>query len=152
MIAHGQHEDVSTVCAQGIHAAKHKGKSGSSTPETPHVLVEKQNKPRHTRYSALTSLLFGWPYYVQLCRKQCTELWKRMVWWHDDDDDDRTKVYTQNNLLSKLAKYNGKTNASTSTHPWPNILLHATYCMLISMENSHSPIDTILHLLCTVMV
>ena len=51
MIAHGPHEDVSTVCAQGILAAKHKGKSGNSTQETPHVHVEKQNKPRHTRYS-----------------------------------------------------------------------------------------------------
>ena len=55
MIVHGPHGYVSTVCAQGIHAAKHKGKSGSSTQETPHVLVEKQKKPRHTCYSAPNS-------------------------------------------------------------------------------------------------
>ena len=48
MIANGPHGDVSTVCAQDILSAKHKGKSGSSTQEAPHVLVEKQNKPRHT--------------------------------------------------------------------------------------------------------
>ena len=51
MTVHGQRGDASTVCAQGILAAKHKGRSGSSTQETPHVLVEEQKKPRHTFYS-----------------------------------------------------------------------------------------------------
>ena len=54
MIAHGLHGDVSTVCAQGILSAK-QAQSASSTQETPHVLVEKQNKPRHTCYSAPNS-------------------------------------------------------------------------------------------------
>ena len=55
MIARGPHGDVSIICAQGIRAANHKGKSGSYTQETPHVLVEKQKKPRHTCYSAPNS-------------------------------------------------------------------------------------------------
>ena len=55
MTAHGPHGDASTVCAQGMLAAKHKGKSGSSTQETPHVLVENRNKLRHTCYSAPNS-------------------------------------------------------------------------------------------------
>ena len=42
-------------CPQGIRAAKHKERSGSSTQETPHVLVEEQKKPRHTCYSASNS-------------------------------------------------------------------------------------------------
>ena len=49
------YDNASTVCAQGILAAKHKGKSGSSTQETPHVLVEKQKKQRHSCYSAHNS-------------------------------------------------------------------------------------------------
>ena len=57
MIAHGPHGDVSTVCAQDILEANHKGKSGSSTQETPHVLMEKQKKPRHTCYGAHNSHL-----------------------------------------------------------------------------------------------
>ena len=55
MIAYGPHGDVSTVCTQDILAAKNKGKSGSSSQETPHVLVEKQKEPRHTCYSAPNS-------------------------------------------------------------------------------------------------
>ena len=55
MISHEPHVDVSTVNAQGILAEKHKGKSGSYTQETPHVLVEKQKTPRHTCYSAPNS-------------------------------------------------------------------------------------------------
>ena len=42
-------------CAQGILAAKHKEKGESSTQKTPHVLVEKQEKLRHTCYSAPNS-------------------------------------------------------------------------------------------------
>ena len=90
MIAHGPHGVVSTVCAQDILVAKHKLKSGSSTQEIPHVLVEKQKKPRHTCYSVLNShihVLFGWPYYVQWCRKtrrrtmEKDGLMIRLWWW-----------------------------------------------------------------------
>ena len=55
MTAHGIHGDASTVCAQGKIAAKHKGKSGSSTQEIPHVLVKEHKKLRHTCYSAPNS-------------------------------------------------------------------------------------------------
>ena len=48
---HGPHGNVSTICAQGILAAKHKGRSGSST----HVCVEEQIKTRHTYYSTPNS-------------------------------------------------------------------------------------------------
>ena len=37
MTVHGPRGDASTVCAQGILAAKHKIRSGSSTQEAPHV-------------------------------------------------------------------------------------------------------------------
>ena len=39
----------------GYTCSKAQRKSGSSTLETPHVLVEKQKKPRHTCYSAPNS-------------------------------------------------------------------------------------------------
>ena len=55
MTVHGPHGDNSTVCTQGILAAKHKGKSGSSTQATPHLFVEEQNKLLHTCYSAPNS-------------------------------------------------------------------------------------------------
>ena len=44
--------DASTICTQGILAAKHKVRSGSSRQDTPHVFVEEQKKLRHTCYSA----------------------------------------------------------------------------------------------------
>ena len=49
---HGPRENSSTVCARVTLAVRHKERSGSSTQETPHVLVEMQKKPRHTCYSA----------------------------------------------------------------------------------------------------
>ena len=44
--------DATAVYRQGILAAKHIGRSGCYTQKTPHVLVEEQNKPRHTCYNA----------------------------------------------------------------------------------------------------
>ena len=49
---HRPHEDSSTVFARGTLAARHKARSGSSTQEKPHVLVEDQKKPQQTSYSA----------------------------------------------------------------------------------------------------
>ena len=46
---------INRLRTAGILAAKHKGKSGSSAQETPHVFVEKQKKPWHTCYSSPNS-------------------------------------------------------------------------------------------------
>ena len=61
MTAQVPHRDASTICARRILAAKHKGKRGTSTQETPHVFVEnKINYGTHvTVLPTRTSLLFG---------------------------------------------------------------------------------------------
>ena len=60
-----------------------KGKSGISTQETPHVLVEKQKKLRHTCYSAPNSYIPA--LWVTLL---CSMMYEnnarnKMVWWFD---------------------------------------------------------------------
>ena len=45
--------NTSTVCTLSTLAARHKERSGSSTQETPAVLVEEQKKPRHLRMSPI---------------------------------------------------------------------------------------------------
>ena len=77
MTVHGPHGDASTVCKQGILSAKHKGKSGISTQETPHVLGEKQKKLLYTCYSAPNSL--DDLIILNDVGKHCAELWKKMV-------------------------------------------------------------------------
>ena len=84
MTAHGPHRDVSTVCAQGILAVKQKGKGGRYTPETPHVLVEKQKKLRYTCYSAPNSHIPALQMTLLFSMMQENNDWNYGKIWFDD--------------------------------------------------------------------